>query len=409
MNLVIMGAQWGDEGKGKIVDFLAAESDIVLRYSGGANAGHTVVIGEKTYKLHLIPSGITHADKRVVLGSGMVIDLESLFSELDGLSGQGINWQGRVMISGRAHLVLPRYRDLDREMDSKRKLPIGTTGRGIGVAYGLKANRDGIRVVDLFDSSVWEKLSAEDRAALEPFRERVREMVVDITYLLYKEKPLNILFEGAQGTLLDIDSGTYPYVSSGVSCASGAAIGAGIGPKDINRILGVFKAYSTRVGNGPLPSEFNRDRDGDLESIIRELGREYGVTTGRPRRCGYLDLVALKYGCLTNSIDALVMTHLDVYDEMEEISVCTSYDFKGKELSDFPASLEILEGAGPVLRSFKGWRQDISGCSRYEDLPVEAREYLEFIEEYTETPIDIISVGYRREETIVRKDPWTPS
>lgn len=409
MNLVIMGAQWGDEGKGKIVDFLAAESDIVLRYSGGANAGHTVVIGEKTYKLHLIPSGITHADKRVVLGSGMVIDLESLFSELDGLSGQGINWQGRVLISGRAHLVLPRYRDLDREMDSKRKLPIGTTGRGIGVAYGLKANRDGIRVVDLFDSSIWEKLSAEDRAALEPFRERVREMVVDITYLLYKEKPLNILFEGAQGTLLDIDSGTYPYVSSGVSCASGAAIGAGIGPKDINRILGVFKAYSTRVGNGPFPSEFSRDRDGDLESTIRELGREYGVTTGRPRRCGYLDLVALKYGCLTNSIDSLVMTHLDVYDEMEEISVCTSYNFKGKEFLNFPASLEILEGAMPALRSFKGWRQDISGCNRYEDLPVEAREYLEFIEEYTDTRIDIISVGYRREETIVRKDPWTPS
>ena len=409
MNLVIMGAQWGDEGKGKIVDFLAAESDIVLRYSGGANAGHTVVIGEETYKLHLIPSGITHADKRVVLGSGMVIDLESLFSELDGLSGQGINWQGRVLISDRAHLVLPRYRDLDREMDSKRKLPIGTTGRGIGVAYGLKANRDGIRVVDIFDSSIWEKLSSEDRAALEPFRERVREMVVDITYLLYKEKPANILFEGAQGTLLDIDSGTYPYVSSGVSCASGAAIGAGIGPKDINRILGVCKAYSTRVGNGPLPSEFSRERDGDLESTIRELGREYGVTTGRPRRCGYLDLVALKYGCLTNSIDALVMTHLDVYDEMEEISVCTSYDFKGKELFNFPASLEMLEGSRPVLRSFKGWRQDISGCSRYEDLPVEAREYLEFIEEYTETPIDIISVGYRREETIVRKDPWTPS
>jgi len=409
MNLVIMGAQWGDEGKGKIVDFLAAESDIVLRYSGGANAGHTVVIGEETYKLHLIPSGITHADKRVVLGSGMVIDLESLFSELDGLSGQGINWQGRVLISGRAHLVLPRYRDLDREMDSKRKLPIGTTGRGIGVAYGLKANRDGIRVVDIFDSSIWEKLSSEDRTALKPFRERVREMVVDITYLLNKEKPANILFEGAQGTLLDIDSGTYPYVSSGVSCASGAAIGAGIGPKDINRILGVCKAYSTRVGNGPLPSEFSRDRDGDLESTIRELGREYGVTTGRPRRCGYLDLVALKYGCLTNSIDALVMTHLDVYDEMEEISVCTSYDFKGKELSDFPASLEILEGAGPVLRSFEGWLQNISGCRRYEDLPVEARKYLEFIEEYTETPIDIISVGYRREETIVRKDPWTPS
>ncbi len=409
MNLVIIGAQWGDEGKGKIVDFLAAESDIVLRYSGGANAGHTVVIGEKTYKLHLIPSGITHADKRVVLGSGMVIDLESLFSELDGLTGQGINWQGRVLISDRAHLVLPRYRDLDREMDSKRKLPIGTTGRGIGVAYGLKANRDGIRVGDLFDSSIWERLAAEDRAALEPFRDRVREMVVDITYLLHKQKPVNILFEGAQGTLLDIDSGTYPYVSSGVSCASGAAIGAGMGPKDINWILGVFKAYSTRVGNGPFPSEFSRDRDGDLESTIRELGREYGVTTGRPRRCGYLDLVALKYGCLTNSIDALVMTHLDVYDEMEEISVCTSYDFKGKELFNFPASMEILEGAGPVLRSFKGWRKDISSCSRYEDLPVEAREYLEFIEEYTETPIDIISVGYRREETIVRKDPWTPS
>ncbi len=409
MNLVIIGAQWGDEGKGKIVDFLAKDADFVVRFSGGANAGHTVVIGDQTYKLHLIPSGIISPDKIVILGNGMVIDPEALMEELNMLASQGIEWKGRILISERAHVVLPKFKKLDIETDKKRKKPIGTTGRGIGTTYSLKASRDSFRFVDILDEEIFEELDEEDKKFLKRYIPVLREMVTDTSLLISektKEEKGNILFEGAQGALLDIDLGTYPYVSSGLSSASGASQGSGIGPKSIDKIIGVFKAYTTRVGNGPFPTEFKKERDGDLGDTVRELGREYGVTTGRPRRCGYLDLVALKYACRVNSIDSLCLTHIDVYDSMEEVKVCTEYRHEGKTIKDFPASNKILYEAEPGLKSFKGWRRAITDCKTYEELPAETRDYISFIEEYTGVPVDIISVGYRRRETIIRREPW---
>ena len=286
VNLVVIGAQWGDEGKGKVVDFLAQRADLVVRYSGGANAGHTVVDGEKTYKLHLVPSGVLYSGKRVLLGTGMVIDPEALFLELGELTAQGVDWEGRVLVSDRAHLVLPRYKQMDLELERQRRRPIGTTGRGIGVAYALKSHRDGVRVADLFQARAWEALSADDRAFLEPFRDRLAPMVTDVVAFMEEAGQGRVLFEGAQGTMLDLDQGTYPYVSSGISCASGASTGAGLGPRAMDGVLGVCKAYTSRVGGGPFPSEFRAERDGELEGKIRELGREYGVTTGRPRRVG---------------------------------------------------------------------------------------------------------------------------
>ncbi|NOY08295.1 MAG: adenylosuccinate synthase [Spirochaetes bacterium] len=409
MNLVVIGAQWGDEGKGKIVDYFAEESDFIVRFSGGANAGHTIVIGEETYKLHLVPSGIIYPEKKVILGNGMVIDLEALFAELKMLSDRGIKWQGRVLISERAHLVLPGFKKLDMETDKKRKHPIGTTGRGIGTTYSLKVSRDSLRVIDILDSYRLDELNNEDLEFLDRYTDAIKGMVIDASRLLFENSGKNVLFEGAQGTLLDIDHGTYPYVSSGLSSASGASQGSGIGPGALDRIIGVFKAYSTRVGNGPFPTEFKEERDGDLGNTIREIGREYGVTTGRPRRCGYLDLVALRYACRTNSIDSLALTHLDVYDSFDEIKVCTEYNYQGSIITDFPASNVILENARPVLKTFKGWKKSITECSSYDELPEQAKEYINFIEDYVQTPVDIISIGYRRKETITRRDPWIKS
>ncbi|MDR2742816.1 MAG: adenylosuccinate synthase [Treponema sp.] len=407
MNVVVIGAQWGDEGKGKIVDYLAKEAQIIVRFSGGANAGHTIVIGDEQYALHLIPSGILYPDKMVVLGAGMVIDPVALFNELTMLRNRGIDVTGRVFISDRAHIVLPRYIQIDKERDQARKKPIGTTGRGIGITYSMKSDRDGIRVADLFWKEKMNELDKADRDFLEPFTDRLEAMSVDLSSFLMHRKNAQVLFEGAQGTLLDLDLGTYPYVSSGTSCAAGAAIGGCVGPRRLDRILGVFKAYSTRVGNGPFPSEFGAGSEDELCRFIRETGREYGVTTGRPRRCGYLDLVALRYACLTNSIDSLVMTHLDVYDTLEEIRACIAYRIGDRIVESFPASIEALNNAKPVLRGFSGWKKPLSGALTYEEFPVAAMEYIEFIERFCETPIDIVSVGYDRKETIIRKSPWT--
>ncbi len=407
MNLVVVGAQWGDEGKGKIVDFLAEDSDLIVRFSGGANAGHTIVAGDITYKLHLVPSGIIYPDKKVILGTGMVIDPEALFTELATIEEQGIDWKNRIYISDRAHLVLPRYRQEDIEHDKNRMKPIGTTGRGIGITYAHKANRDGIRVGDLYNEELYESFSDEDRGYLDVYKDKMREMVIDLVSFMAENKGKRTLFEGAQGVLLDLDVGTYPYVSSGYSQAAGAAMGGGVGPRDIDGVLGVFKAYSTRVGNGPFPSEFQENRDGELENYIRETGREYGVTTGRPRRCGYLDLPALKYACRVNSVDSLVLTHLDVYDEISEIKACVAYECEGEVIENFPADISILEKAVPVTKSFKGWGKDLKKIRNYEDLPQEAKDYIKFIEDYTGANIDIISIGYRREETIIRKKFWS--
>ncbi len=407
MNLVVIGAQWGDEGKGKIVDYLAEDAEIVVRFSGGANAGHTIVHNDITYKLHLVPSGIVYPNKKVFLGTGMVIDIESLFNELDTLRKQGINWEGRLFISDRAHIVFPSYKQKDIEMEKSRRNPIGTTGRGIGVAYALKSYRDGVRMGDIFDSEVYKTLNSEEKEYIDKYKERLGSMVVDLADFISRNSGKKKLFEGAQGALLDLDNGTYPYVSSGSSSAAGACTGGAIGPRSIDRILGVFKAYNTRVGNGPFPTEFNPETEGELENKVRETGREYGVTTGRPRRCGFLDLVALKYVCNTNSIDSLVLTHIDIYDEMEEIKACVAYKYGNTEITSFPSSISVLENVEPVFKVFKGWKKNINDVKKYSDLPAEAKDYISYIENFTNVPVDIISVGYQRNQTMVRKNIWT--
>ena len=406
MKVVVIGAQWGDEGKGKIVDYLAESAKYVVRYAGGPNAGHTIVVDGKEYALHQVPSGILHPDKSVFLGAGMVIDPEALFNELQMLKDNGIDWEGRVFISDRAHIILPRYRQMDKDRDAARKRPIGTTGRGIGIAYAEKAERDGLRLADLDWAEKMAEYDGEDKAYLDTYKERLLAMRVDLTAKMYEFRDDNILFEGAQGAMLDIDSGTYPYVSSGASCAAGAATGCGIGPHDLDVIMGVFKAYQTRVGNGPMPTEFNNESEGELCEYVRKTGREYGVTTGRARRCGYLDLVALRYACRVNSIDSLVLTHLDIYDTFDEIEACIAYDIDGKIVTDFPANVAAMERAKPVLQKFSGWKTSLKTCRSYEKLPRSARDYVEFIEDYCKTPVGIISVGYERDETFIRKNPW---
>jgi adenylosuccinate synthase len=320
------------------------------------------------------------------------------------LKARGIDTEGRVFISDRAHLVLPRYIEIDRERDVRRKKPIGTTGRGIGITYSMKSDRDGISLADLTWKEKMDELEKSDRDFLAPYTEQLLSMSVDMASFIKHRKNAQILFEGAQGALLDLDNGTYPYVSSGMSNAAGAAIG--VGPRALDKVLGVFKAYSTRVGNGPFPSEFDAGSEDELCRFVRDTGREYGVTTGRPRRCGYLDLVALRYACFTNSIDNLVMTHLDVYDNLDEIKACVAYRIGDRVVEDFPASIDALNAAKPVLRSFRGWKKHLSDCLSYEEFPVEAMEYIECIERFCETPIGIVSVGYDRKDTIIRNSPW---
>ena len=406
MNVVVIGAQWGDEGKGKMVDYLAENAKYVVRYAGGPNAGHTIVVDGKQYALHQVPSGILYSDKKVFLGSGMVIDAEALFNELQMLKDNGIDWEGRVFISDRTHLILPCYRRMDKERDASRKRPIGTTGRGMGIAYAEKAHRDSVRLADLDWSEKMAEFDGEDKEYLDKYLDRLMSMRVNMAAEMHKVKGENVLFEGAQGAMLDLDSGTYPYVSSGASCAAGAASGCGIGPHDLDRIIGVFKAYQTRVGNGPMPTEFNNESEGELCQYVRDTGREYGVTTGRARRCGYLDLVALRYACRVNSLDSLVLTHLDIYDAMDQIEACVAYEINGKIITDFPANVKDLENAKPVLEKFKGWKTELKNCRSYDKLPENARKYISFIEDYCETPVSIVSVGYERKETFERQDPW---
>ncbi|AFG37667.1 adenylosuccinate synthase [Spirochaeta africana] len=409
MNLVVIGTQWGDEGKGKIVDYLSEQAAGIIRYSGGANAGHTIVHGDTTYKLHLIPSGVIYSHTQVVLGTGMVIDLESLKKELATLTEQGIEWEGRLFISDRAHIVLPSYKKMDVEIDKQRARPIGTTGRGIGVTYAKKASRDGFRVADLLSPAAdsWIKeLNQEDQSYVIAMREFIRPMVIDLTEFNRDLDGKKVLLEGAQGALLDLDTGTYPFVSSGISSAAGAAVGSGFGPRDIHGVLGVCKAYSTRVGNGPFPSQFNTDTEGELEKHVREVGREYGVTTGRVRRCGYLDLVALRYTCRVNSVDQLALTHLDVYDGIEELQVCIGYEIDGQRIEHFPADVAALEKARPINTTLPGWKESVAEVRDFEKLPANAKRYIAFIEDFVQTPVSIVSVGYERKQTFVRSSPW---
>jgi len=419
---IIVGAQWGDEGKGKIVDLLSEQVDIVARYQGGANAGHTIVIDGEQYILHLVPSGILHENTICVIGNGVVIDPLALLEEIEFLKSKGISVDGRLWISHRAHLIMPYHKLLDQAKESKdadRK--IGTTGRGIGPAYVDKVNRMGIRIVDLLDrDTLEEKLRTNIKEKNEILKKIYKEKEIDVDqiineYLDFDKKIdpyikdvstfLNeslkdgkqILLEGAQGTLLDIDFGTYPYVTSSNPTSGGACAGVGIGPTKIESVLGVIKAYTTRVGMGPFPTEIGDEEDFDL----RDLGGEYGATTGRPRRCGWFDALIAKFAVQVNGLDSFALTKLDVLDTLEEVKVCVAYKYQGKTITTFPSEMRILENCEPVYESFPGWQKPTSGIRSYQDLPANAKGYLDAIKNLTQTNFSIISVGSGREQTIL--------
>ena len=421
MNLVVLGAQWGDEGKGKIVDLLTPHFSIVGRYQGGHNAGHTVYVNGTKFVLRLIPSGILHAGVTCVIGNGVVIDPQALFAEIDELTKNGIDVAGRILVSDKAHLILPYHRDLDLLAEARRgERKIGTTSRGIGPAYEDKIARRGIRVGDLNDptgleQNVRDNVTARNRlvqdntmdwkpvlAQLLGHAERIRPMMRDVSVLLAQAMAAgqSILFEGAQGTLLDIDHGTYPYVTSSNASVGGVCTGLGIPPRAIGRVLGVAKAYTTRVGEGPLPTELT----GDMGNRLRESGNEYGAVTGRPRRCGWYDAVAVRYGVRINGLDALALTKLDVLDGLERIDICTSYRCGGRTLTDFPSDMGQLSACEPVYESMPGWTTPTAGIRQYDQLPDAARKYIARLEEVTGVRAAIVSTGSERDDTILRDD-----
>ncbi|MDI6779981.1 MAG: adenylosuccinate synthase [Bacteroidota bacterium] len=417
---IIVGAQWGDEGKGKIVDLLSKEIDIVARYQGGANAGHTVVIGDQQYVLHLIPSGIFHSNVTCVIGNGVVIDPVALMDEINQLTNLGIDIKGRLFISHNAHLIMPYHKLLDglREQTSEK---IGTTGRGIGPAYIDKATRRGIKVVDLLDrNSFKEKLKrniAEHNLVLkniygtgildadkivseyEEFDQKIDEFVTDTAFFLNNaiKEGKRILAEGAQGALLDLDHGTYPFVTSSNPTSGGACTGLGIPPISINSVIGVVKAYCTRVGNGPFPTEL----DNELGNELRKIGSEFGATTGRPRRCGWLDAFSLKYSITINGIQELSITKLDVLSRLDEIFICTGYEYEGRLLKTFPTDTISLKAVTPVYEKLDGWKLPISDIIKFDDLPENAKYYILRIEDLLKTRVKIISVGAKRDQTII--------
>lgn len=420
---VVVGAQWGDEGKGKIVDLLSSRTDIVARFQGGANAGHTVVHEGRKTILHLIPSGILHKNCVCVLGAGVVIDPAALLHEIEQVEAAGVSVEGRLFISHQAHLIMPYHKVLDelneRSLGNKA---IGVTGRGIGPAYTDKYTRVGIRIVDLLDRDLFiEKLEANiiaknrlilgvhgapelDRDEIFKFYlefdQKIDPLVKDVSILLNDaiNSGKDILCEGAQGTLLDVDWGTYPYVTSSHTTAGGAAIGLGIGPTKIDRVIGVIKAYTTRVGQGPFPTEFDEVQG----SAMRAAGDEWGATTGRARRCGWFDAVIARYAARVNGVSAWALTKLDVLSHLKSISICTAYELDGRRVEQFPAETRFLEKCRPVYEELPGWSRPISNAKRLEDLPTEARAYIERIERLTDTPVEIISVGSERNETILR-------
>lgn len=420
-SVVLIGSQWGDEGKGKITDFLAEKADMVVRYQGGNNAGHTVVVGSQEYKLHLIPSGILYPGTTCVIGNGVVIDPKVLISELDYLEQRGIATDN-LKISLRAHLIMPYHIRLDElEEDRKGANKIGTTRRGIGPAYMDKAGRVGIRLVDLLDpeefadrlkqnlaeknklfNKVYEVEGFDFDQVYNEYRGylgRIERYITDTSVIIHDfiSQKKNVLFEGAQGTLLDQDHGTYPYVTSSHPVAGAACIGAGLGPTEINCVIGVVKAYTTRVGEGPFPTEL-LGADGEL---IRTMGQEFGTTTGRPRRCGWLDVVILRYAARINGLNRLAITKLDVLDQVPKIKICVAYKYQGETLTNFPASLKVLAGCEPVYEEFEGWMEDTTAARSYEDLPLKARIYLERLSELSQVQPAMIAVGAKREQTII--------
>ncbi|MEX2582369.1 MAG: adenylosuccinate synthase [Gemmatimonadota bacterium] len=419
--VVIVGSQWGDEGKGKIVDVLAEEVDIVARYQGGANAGHTVHVGKEEFILHQIPSGILHPDRRCLLGNGVVLDPFQLFEEMDALIARGIDAEERVRVSLRAHLLLPYHKMLDRAAEAGRgDRKIGTTGRGIGPAYEDKVARQGIRVAELrSETRARELLTAgAERANLRlrmagveervdasrliadvfAIRERLLSLMLDTGRVIDEalRAGRRVLLEGAQGALLDVDHGTYPYVTSSNTTAGGAALGVGIGPTMIDAVVGVVKAYTTRVGEGPLPTELPSPQ----QEQVRELGGEYGATTGRPRRCGWFDAVVVRFATRVNGLTGLAVTKLDVLDTLPEIRIATGYRAGGETVDDFPGDLELLSEVEPVYETVPGWQTSTAEARQWEDLPDGAQRYLRRIEELTGTPIWYVSVGTRRDQII---------
>ncbi len=421
MNLAILGAQWGDEGKGKIVDLITPKFSIVARYQGGHNAGHTVYVDGTKFVLRLIPSGILHPGVTCVIGNGVVIDPAALFTEIDELTSHGIDAGSRIVISDKAHLILPYHRDLDLLSEARRgERKIGTTSRGIGPAYEDKIARRGIRVGDLADHAalaqeVRDNVNARNRlvqdttmdaaAVLEELRvhgERLLPWVRDVSLLLSQamRDGQSILFEGAQGTLLDIDHGTYPYVTSSNASIGGVCTGLGVPPKAIGGVLGVAKAYTTRVGEGPLPTELF----GEMGNRLRESGNEYGAVTGRPRRCGWYDAVAARYAVRINGLDALALTKLDVLDGLEQVDICTAYTCGTRTLTEFPSDLAQLAACKPVYESMPGWTSPVRGARRWSDLPDAARRYIARLEEVSGVQAAIVSTGSDRDDTIIRDD-----
>ena len=423
-SLVIIGTQWGDEGKGKIIDYLSKKANMVVRGQGGNNAGHTVVVENKKYALHLIPSGILYEDTVNIIGNGVVVDPEGFLNELKKLKEEGIN-TSNIVISDRAHIVFPYHKVIDALSEQTLgKNEIGTTKKGIGPCYMDKIERSGIRACDLLDEKEFtEKLSEQidkkneiilkiyEQAPLKKdeiieqykgYAQELKPFIKDTTVMVYEAfcRGEKVLFEGAQGTLLDVDLGTYPYVTSSHPTSGGFTIGTGIGPTMIEEILGVAKAYTTRVGKGPFVTE----EDNETGDKIRNAGNEFGTTTGRPRRCGWFDSVIVKYAVRTNGVTGLSLMLLDVLSGFETIKICTGYLYQGEIINDFPASLKKLESCRPIYKEMKGWKEDITQCTQYDELPKEAKEYITAIEKAVGAPVKIISVGPKRAQTIIREE-----
>jgi adenylosuccinate synthase len=421
-NIVVLGTQWGDEGKGKIIDILSEGVDIIARFQGGNNAGHTVVVGKKEFIFHLIPSGILHKDKTCVIGNGLVVDPGILLEEIESLKNKGLKIDDNLKVSVSAHIIMPYHKILDSLRESCRSVKIGTTKRGIGPCYVDKFMRCGIRAGDLLNKGLFkEKLkdNLKEKNALfkkvykQPgfsfkeiyeqylhYGQRIKKYLTDTTLFLYEalEDNKSILFEGAQGTFLDVDFGTYPFVTSSNTTLGGALTGTGIPFKNIDRIVGVTKAYTTRVGEGPFPTQFDKR----LMDEIRSKGKEYGATTGRPRRCGWLDALMLKFSVRINGLTELAVMKLDVMDDLKEIKICIGYKFKGKQFSQMPLDSFIFANAVPIYETHKGWLKNTSRIKQYSDLPPEARTYIERIEDLARIKVKCISVGSKREEIIRR-------
>ncbi|HEX9741604.1 MAG TPA: adenylosuccinate synthase [Nitrospiraceae bacterium] len=428
-NLVIVGTQWGDEGKGKIVDILSRDADIVVRYQGGSNAGHTVINHHGTFVFHLIPSGILYRGKTCMIGHGVVIDPSAMIEEMDGLQAKGVKIGRNFIVSERAHVILPYHKAIEKASEqSKGSRKIGTTGRGIGPSYADKMARIGIRMGDLLNPQLFRRKLEENVTEMNTFLQRLYQMegfqvekifqeyrgyadrlkdhIADTTLLLSTaiDRGKCVLFEGAQGTHLDVDCGTYPYVTSSSAAAGGACTGTGVGPTKIDGVLGIAKAYATRVGGGPFPTELKDD----VGCWLQERGKEFGATTGRARRCGWFDGVVVRYATRVNGLTSLAVTKLDVLDGCKEIKLCTGYRYSGQVYKDMPADLQILMDCEPVYESFKGWAAPTTGITSYTKLPPQAKRYLARIEELAACPIDIISTGSKRDETIVLNNPMSP-